>query len=82
MSTITKELTFGQKKAGLRPEDLESDNRDLVVFLRKSYARIFDVIQHKIENTTDDEVIRLGSVAIDEAQNNMRSAIRALTFGR
>lgn len=72
------DLTYGQKLvgAGFNPS---GDER--VTHTKQHYADIIDELDTVRSSTADQEVKRMCSVAITEAQTSQMWAVKALTWG-
>lgn len=72
-----KELTFGQKAAGVtfNPSGkMEVDN------IKQAAATFIDMVHEVREASSDPEVKRMASVAITEAQTAQMWAVKAATW--
>lgn len=72
-----RELTFGEKAVGLtfNPSGIEG-----VDDCKRFYANIIDQLVALRNNTESNEVKRLASVAITEAQTAQMWAVKAITW--
>jgi hypothetical protein len=70
-------LTFGEKAVGL---SFNPSNDDAVANCKKEFAKVIDRM-NDLRNTTDNnEVKRMASVAITEAQTAQMWAVKAITW--
>lgn len=78
MDEAQRELTFGEKAAGL---NFNPSNDPTVQKVKELYAEIIDILNtDRGENR--DERARLASVAITEAQGAQMWAVKAITYQR
>lgn len=73
----TKELTYGQKAVGL---SFNPSGDPAVDECKQGYADLIDQMYILKDNTLNDEVRRLASIAITEAQTAQMWAVKALTW--
>ena len=73
------DLTFGQQAVGLT---FNPSGDQTVVDLKQSIADLIDIMNTMRDSATDQEVKRLCSVAITEAQTAQMWAVKAATWGR
>jgi len=71
------EQTFGQKAVGL---SFNPSGDDAVSTCKQKFADIIDTLNDLRSNTAIDEVKRICSVGITEAQTAQMWAVKALTF--
>ena len=70
-------LTFGEKAVGLT----FNPSQDPAVYACKSgFARAIDQMNDLRTSTTDSEVARMASIAIDQAQTAQMWAVKAITW--
>lgn len=74
---VNRELTFGEKAVGL---SFNPSNNVVVQNIKEKYAAIIDGLNVEREASTDNEVKRLYSVAITEAQGSQMWAVKAATW--
>jgi hypothetical protein len=71
------ELTFGEKAVGLT---FNPGGDELVNQIKSQYAKIIDDLNAVRVGTEDNEIKRLTSVAITEAQGAQMWAVKAITW--
>lgn len=75
--STTKQLSFGEKAVGL---SFNPSNDPQVQAVKAAYAAIIDQIEDIRTNTNSNEITRLCSVAITEAQGAQMWAVKAITW--
>jgi len=73
------QLSFGQKAVGL---DFNPSGSDVVAVLKQSCADFIDLCNESRNLSDDQEVKRMFSIAITEAQNAQMWAVKAATWGK
>jgi hypothetical protein len=71
------ELTFGQKAVGLT---FNPSNNAEVDACKREFAAVIDRMNALRNRTTSEEVMRMASVAITEAQTAQMWAVKAVTW--
>lgn len=79
MDEEKRELTFGKEAVGI---SFNPSQDPLVRELKMEYARVIDRLHRLRGMTEDQEVKRLCSVAITEAQGAQMWAVKAATWGK
>jgi hypothetical protein len=74
---MTTELTYGQKAVGLT---FNPSNDDKVQIIKAQFSDIIDGLSNERDRTNHDEVKRMLSVAITEAQTAQMWAVKAVTW--
>lgn len=77
-----KELTFGQRKAGVQHENSRINNNDKIIRARLLFAQIFDILNDDLVDDRNDERNRLDNIAMDEVNGALENVERALTYNR
>lgn len=77
MNDATPRLSFGQKAVGL---SFNPSNSHEVDRCKKEFADIIDRMNYLREQTSSQEVKRMASVAITEAQTAQMWAVKAITW--
>ena len=72
-----KELTFGENAVGLT---FNPSNNPDVDFCKRGFAEVIDQMNMLRFSTTDEEVLRMASIAITEAQTAQMWAVKAITW--
>lgn len=75
--TISREMTFGEKAVGLT---FNPSGDATVNDLKVVYAEVIDRLNYIRSNSQDNEVKRMCSVAITEAQTSQMWAVKAATW--
>ena len=73
----TDKLTFGQKAVGLT---FNPSNNPEVDACKREFAEVIDRMNKLREETGNNEIKRMASVAITEAQTAQMWAVKALTW--
>ena len=75
--TIERNLSFGEKAVGLafNPGGLHEVNK-----CKEEFAAVIDRMNYLRTSTSSDEVKRMASIAITEAQTAQMWAIKAITW--
>lgn len=73
-----REMTYGEKAVGLT---FNPSGNALVQEVKEAYAKIIDICNNIRTGTEDNEVKRLMSIAITEAQGAQMWAVKAVTWG-
>jgi hypothetical protein len=73
----TDKLTFGQKAVGLT---FNPSNNPEVDACKREFAAVIDRMNKLREETGNNEIKRMASVAITEAQTAQMWAVKALTW--
>jgi hypothetical protein len=73
----TDKLTFGQKAVGLT---FNPSNNPEVDACKREFAAVIDRMNKLREETSNNEIKRMASVAITEAQTAQMWAVKALTW--
>jgi len=76
---IKHELSFGQKAVGMNFNPGQSHE---VHNCKKEFADIIDRMNYLRLHSQDQEVQRMASIAITEAQTAQMWAVKAITWGR
>lgn len=77
MGDTQREMTFGEKAVGLT----FNPSGDLIVGdLKRRYAELIDCLDRIRNDSSDNEVKRMCSVAITEAQTSQMWAVKAATW--
>lgn len=71
------ELTFGEKAVGLT---FNPSNNAEVDACKREFAAVIDRMNALRNRTTSEEVMRMASVAITEAQTAQMWAVKAITW--
>jgi len=74
-----REMTYGEKAVGIK---FNPSNLLCVEVVKQNYADIIDDLHQTREDTKDNEVKRLCSIAITEAQGAQMWAVKALTYNK
>ena len=77
MNENVPELSFGEKAVGLT---FNPSNKTEVDNVKCDYADIIDMMNNLRNSTDSQEVRRLASIAITEAQTAQMWAVKALTW--
>jgi len=77
MENSTREMTFGEKACGVsfNPGGLEN-----VASIKADFAAIVDKLNNTRDASTNQEVKRMLSIAISEAQTAQMWAVKAVTW--
>ena len=77
MSEAQREMTFGEKAVGLT---FNPSGDDAVVQCKAEFAAVIDRMNDLRSTTDSQEVKRMASVAITEAQTAQMWAVKAITW--
>lgn len=77
MTENTRHMTFGEKAVGLT---FNPSNDDAVAVCKAGFARVIDGMNILRNSTDDNEVKRMASIAITEAQTAQMWAVKAITW--
>ncbi|WP_310532550.1 hypothetical protein [Novosphingobium sp.] len=72
-----RDLTFGEKAVGLT---FNPSGDDAVTKCKQTFAAAIDQLHDLKTNTADQEVMRMCSLAITEAQSAQMWAVKAITW--
>jgi len=75
--TTEREMSFGEKAVGLT---FNPGNNHEVENCKKEFAAIIDRMNYLRDQTTNQEVKRMASIAITEAQTAQMWAVKAITW--
>jgi hypothetical protein len=70
-------MTFGEKAVGV---SFNPSHKDVVAQCKAEFAIVIDRMHDLRERTTTDEIKRMASVAITQAQTAQMWAVKALTW--
>lgn len=74
---IEREMTYGEKAVGLT---FNPGSNEMVATIKQKYAELIDLLEGVRATTASDEVKRLSSIAITEAQAAQMWAVKAVTW--
>lgn len=74
---IEREMTYGEKAVGLA---FNPGGDEMVAAIKQKYAELIDLLVEVRATTASDEVKRLSSIAITEAQTAQMWAVKAVTW--
>lgn len=74
---VTREMTYGEKAVGLA---FNPSGADAVALCKKEFAAVIDRMNDLREASANNEVKRMCSVAITEAQTAQMWAVKAITW--
>lgn len=74
---IEREMTYGEKAVGLT---FNPGGNEIVATIKQKYAELIDLLEGVRATTASDEVKRLSSIAITEAQAAQMWAVKAVTW--
>lgn len=72
-----REMTYGEKAVGLT---FNPGGNEMVATIKQKYAELIDLLEGVRATTASDEVKRLSSIAITEAQAAQMWAVKAVTW--
>ena len=72
-----REMTYGEKAVGLT---FNPGGNEMVATIKQKYAELIDLLEGVRTTTASDEVKRLSSIAITEAQAAQMWAVKAVTW--
>ena len=79
MSEDQRPLTFGERACGV---SFNPGGSMEVAVIKQLYAGLVDALHKRREETTDNEVKRMLSVAITETQTAQMWAVKAVTWNK
>ena len=74
---IEREMSYGEKAVGLT---FNPGGNEMVATIKQKYAELIDLLEGVRATTASDEVKRLSSIAITEAQAAQMWAVKAVTW--
>ena len=72
-----REMTYGEKAVGLT---FNPGGDEMVAAIKQKYAELIDLLAEVRATTASDEVKRLSSIAITEAQTAQMWAVKVITW--
>ena len=72
-----REMSYGEKAVGLA---FNPGGNETVATIKQKYAELIDLLEGIRATTASDEVKRLSSIAITEAQAAQMWAVKAITW--